>query len=73
MDCKITIDDNAEYRQQKLAKMIDRSQTDHLELRAAEANLNYISLDGDIGCMGKAALYFVIVGNKKIFKVSTIA
>uniref|UniRef100_A0A0N4UBW5 Succinate--CoA ligase [ADP-forming] subunit beta, mitochondrial n=1 Tax=Dracunculus medinensis TaxID=318479 RepID=A0A0N4UBW5_DRAME len=55
MDCKITIDDNAEYRQQKLAKMIDRSQTDHLELRAAEANLNYISLDGDIGCMVNGA------------------
>lgn len=53
MDCKLLIDDNASYRQQKLFDLQDKQQENELEIRAAKANLNYIQLDGNIGCMGK--------------------
>uniref|UniRef100_A0A914RFG3 ATP-citrate lyase/succinyl-CoA ligase domain-containing protein n=1 Tax=Parascaris equorum TaxID=6256 RepID=A0A914RFG3_PAREQ len=52
MDCKILVDTNAQYRQEDLFKLKDRSQEDALEMRAAAAHLNYIRLEGDIGCLG---------------------
>ena len=55
LDAKINIDDNALYRQPDLLEMRDISQEDERENRAKEWDLNYISLDGDIGCMVNGA------------------
>jgi succinyl-CoA synthetase beta subunit len=55
LDAKINIDDNALYRQPKLREMRDASQEDERENRAREWELNYIALDGDIGCMVNGA------------------
>jgi succinyl-CoA synthetase beta subunit len=55
LDGKITIDTNALYRQAKLKGMRDTSQEDAQENRASESELNYIPLDGSIGCMVNGA------------------
>ncbi len=55
LDGKINIDDNALYRQPKLKALHDVSQEDAREHRAKEWDLNYISLDGQIGCMVNGA------------------
>jgi len=55
LDAKINIDDNAMYRQAKLSEMRDTTQEDERETRAQQWDLNYISLDGDIGCMVNGA------------------
>lgn len=55
LDGKINLDDNALYRQSKLRDMRDTTQEDPRELRAREWELNYISLDGNIGCMVNGA------------------
>ncbi len=55
LDGKINIDDNALYRQPELLAMRDVSQEDERENRAKEWELNYISLDGQIGCMVNGA------------------
>ncbi len=55
LDCKITIDDNALYRQPELRAMRDTSQEDDRENRARDWELNYIALDGNIGCMVNGA------------------
>lgn len=55
LDAKINIDDNALYRQSAVSAMRDPSQEDPRESRAQEWALNYIALDGDIGCMVNGA------------------
>lgn len=55
LDGKINIDDNAMYRQKEILAMRDVSQENERENRAKEWDLNYISLDGDIGCMVNGA------------------
>lgn len=55
LDAKVNIDDNAMYRQPELQTMRDTSQEDERENRAREWELNYIALDGDIGCMVNGA------------------
>lgn len=55
MDCKLGFDDNAEFRQKDLFAMRDKSQEDADEVEAAESNLNFIKLDGDIGCLVNGA------------------
>lgn len=55
LDAKIVIDDNAMYRQSELRGMRDTSQEDERENRAHDWSLNYIALDGDIGCMVNGA------------------
>jgi succinyl-CoA synthetase beta subunit len=55
LDAKINIDDNALYRQPKLREMRDASQEDERENRARDWELNYIALDGDVGCMVNGA------------------
>ncbi len=55
LDGKINIDDNALYRHPDLQQMRDKSQEDEREIRASEWDLNYISLDGEIGCMVNGA------------------
>src|SRR4029078_219532 len=55
LDGKINIDDNALYRQPLLREMRDASQEDERENRARDWELNYIALDGNIGCMVNGA------------------
>ena len=55
LDAKINIDDNALYRQPELREMRDPAQEDERENEARKWDLNYISLDGDIGCMVNGA------------------
>jgi succinyl-CoA synthetase beta subunit len=55
LDGKIGIDDNALFRHRTLAHMRDPSQEDEMERHASEADLNYVSLDGDIACMVNGA------------------
>lgn len=53
MDAKINFDSNAAYRQNKVFEMRDWSQEDPRDRQAAKADLNYIGLDGTIGCLGQ--------------------
>ena len=55
LDCKMSVDDNALYRQKPLAEQRDWSQEDSKEAVAHEAGLNYIALNGNIGCMVNGA------------------
>ncbi|MDE0983005.1 MAG: ADP-forming succinate--CoA ligase subunit beta [Gammaproteobacteria bacterium] len=55
LDGKINIDGNAMYRQPKLREMHDPSQDDEREAQAAQWELNYVALDGNIGCMVNGA------------------
>lgn len=55
LDAKITIDSNALYRHPKLKAMYDPSQEDERERIAAEWELNYVALEGNIGCMVNGA------------------
>merc|ERR1712106_1053281 len=55
LDAKLKFDDNAEFRQKAVFDQRDWSQEDQREVAAAEYNLNYIALDGDIGCMVSGA------------------
>ncbi|BBP45759.1 succinate--CoA ligase [ADP-forming] subunit beta [Thiosulfatimonas sediminis] len=55
LDAKVNIDANALYRQPALVEMRDLSQEDEREAKASEHQLNYIALDGDIGCMVNGA------------------
>ena len=55
LDAKVNIDGNALYRQPRLAQMNDATQEDEREARAAAFGLNYVALDGNIGCMVNGA------------------
>ena len=55
LDAKIDFDDNALYRQEEILSLRDSSQEDERELEASRSQLNYISLDGNIGCMVNGA------------------
>ena len=55
LDGKINVDGNALYRQEALIKMRDISQEDKLELEASKWGLNYVTLDGSVGCMVNGA------------------
>jgi len=55
LDAKISIDDNALYRQQDVVAMRDLDEGDPRETEAAKSGLNYIALDGNIGCMVNGA------------------
>ena len=55
LDGKITVDDNAAYRQPGHEAFVDREATDPIELRAKEFELNYVKLDGDVGIIGNGA------------------
>jgi len=55
LDGKVTFDDNALYRQPRIAEMRDDAEEDPLEVQAAASNLNYVRLDGSIGCMVNGA------------------
>jgi succinyl-CoA synthetase beta subunit len=55
LDAKVVVDDNALFRQPQIRSMRDASQEDERENRARDWELNYIALDGDIGCMVNGA------------------
>lgn len=55
LDCKMVVDDNALSRQPQLAEWADNTQLDNKEVAAHEAGLNYIALDGEIGCLVNGA------------------
>ncbi|XP_076650942.1 succinate--CoA ligase [ADP-forming] subunit beta, mitochondrial-like [Halictus rubicundus] len=55
LDCKCRFDDNAEFRQKELFALRDWTQEDTKEVEAAKFDLNYIALDGNIGCMVNGA------------------
>ncbi len=55
LDAKVAIDGNAVYRHKDLQAMADPSQEDEREARAAQWDLNYVALDGSIGCMVNGA------------------
>jgi succinyl-CoA synthetase beta subunit len=55
IDAKFNFDDNAMFRHADIAAMADESQERPLDVRAHKANLNYIALDGSIGCLVNGA------------------
>jgi succinyl-CoA synthetase beta subunit len=55
LDCKVTLDDNALFKHEDLKNSFDWSQVDEKEAEAYEAGLNYIALEGTIGCMVNGA------------------
>lgn len=55
IDSKVSIDENAGFRQKELAEIIDKSNKNPLELEAEKYNLSYIRLDGNIGCLVNGA------------------
>ena len=55
LDAKISLDDNALFRHPELEELKDLTEEDPLELQAAEHDMNYVKLDGSIGCMVNGA------------------
>ncbi len=55
VDAKVNLDDNALFRHKELAALRDKSEEDPLELEASESGLNYVKLDGNVGCMVNGA------------------
>jgi len=55
VDCKVALDDNALYRHPELAEMRDTAEEDPTEVEATELGLNFINLDGNVGCMVNGA------------------
>ncbi|XZF16009.1 ADP-forming succinate--CoA ligase subunit beta [Chitinophagaceae bacterium MMS25-I14] len=55
VDCKMNLDDNALMRHRDLADLRDKSEEDPTEVEAGEHNLNYVKLDGNVGCMVNGA------------------
>ncbi|SUZ59296.1 uncharacterized protein METZ01_LOCUS12150 [marine metagenome] len=55
LDAKFNFDDNALYRQPDIAELHDKHEEDPTEMAAKEYNLNYIKLDGNVGCMVNGA------------------
>jgi len=55
LDAKMNFDDNALYRQKEIADYRDLNEEDPLEIEASKYNLNYIKLDGNVGCMVNGA------------------
>jgi succinyl-CoA synthetase beta subunit len=55
LDCKMSFDDNAQFRQKDVLGYRDLNEEAELEIEASKHNLNYIKLDGNIGCMVNGA------------------
>ncbi len=55
VDCKLILDDNALFRHAELAQMRDINEEDPVEVEAGKYNLNYVRLDGNVGCMVNGA------------------
>ena len=55
VDCKMNLEDNALIRHKDLEALRDKTEEDPTELEASESNLNYVKLDGNVGCMVNGA------------------
>lgn len=55
LDAKVTLDDNATFRHKDFEELRDLNEEDPLEVEASNFNLNYIKLDGNVGCMVNGA------------------
>lgn len=55
VDCKVTLDDNALFRHKDLEKLRDTDEEDPTEVEAKEFGLNYVKLEGNVGCMVNGA------------------
>jgi len=55
VDAKVTLDDNALFRHKDFVALRDTNEEDPLEVEASESNLNYVKLDGNVGCMVNGA------------------
>lgn len=55
LDAKVNFDDNATFRHKAWAELQDKDEEDPIELEAAAAGLNYVSLDGNVGCLVNGA------------------
>jgi succinyl-CoA synthetase beta subunit len=55
LDAKVNIDDNALYKHPEFAELRDLEEEEPLEIEASKSNLNYIKLDGNVGCMVNGA------------------
>ncbi len=55
LDAKMSLDDDAMYRRPALRELRDRAQEDELEAQAAELDIAYVNLDGDVGCLVNGA------------------
>lgn len=55
VDCKFSVDANALYRHKDIAAMRDKTEEDATEVEAGEYGLNYVNLDGNVGCMVNGA------------------
>jgi len=55
VDCKLVLDDNALFRHPELAEMRDTDEEDPVEVEAGEHDLNFVKLDGNVGCMVNGA------------------
>ena len=68
LDAKMTFDDNALYRHKDIAELRDLNEEDPLEVEASKFKLNYIKLDGNVGCMVNGA--GLAMGTMDIIKLS---
>src|SRR5690606_39308105 len=55
VDAKVNLDDNSLFRHKDLAELRDVTEEDPLEVEASKSGLNYIKLDGNVGCMVNGA------------------
>ena len=55
VDAKVTLDDNALYRHKDYAELRDKREENPVEVEAGEVGLNYVDLDGNVGCMVNGA------------------
>ncbi len=55
VDAKVTLDDNALFRHKDYAEMRDKREEDPIDVEAADAGLNFVNLDGNVGCMVNGA------------------
>jgi succinyl-CoA synthetase beta subunit len=55
LDAKVSFDDSAEFRHKAWLELSDKDEEDAVELEAKEAGLNYVSLDGNVGCLVNGA------------------
>lgn len=64
VDAKIQFDDNSQFRHKEIFELDETSESDPREVMANKHNLNYIGMDGNIGCLGKM---FKLMLNKLLY------
>ena len=67
VDCKASMDENALYRHKDIEAMHDPNEDDATELEAKEFGLNYVNLDGNVGCMVNGAGLAIDVYKRQLY------